>query len=378
MLALSASLALAQGECKRTGLINVHRNHLAVRIPPSSATSPLPPGPQGLQERMRTLQFASGSGAYLSIEEYARRNCVTSLLVAKDGRLVFERYYQGTRADDRLYSASMAKTLAAVMVGILVHEGQLALSATVKDTLPGFDASAFADDTVEDLLRMTSAAALKDCYSDTACSQGDNQLLNVQISPAADTAGYLRSKTERSAPPGARFFYSGAQTALLGLMVHRLSESRPERLWQTRIWEPIGAEHDAYWIVNNRGELGYQCCYNAAARDWLRLGIMLAQEGEIEGRRVLPAEVVRRMHSANPAKAQPLQGGRYGLQVWIPTYTPKGTQRTMELRGSYGQFLVIDPEQRLVILHTGNARSEQFPFPDWPRLRHRIQAEFSR
>jgi len=360
--------------CKKTGLLNPHKNYLALRSSAASTPSRIDGAEPRWVQKVQSLRYVSSDGQRKTLDEYARDNCITSILVAKDGQIVHEAYFQGTRPDDKLYSASMAKTLASIMVGILVDEGRLSLNARVAELLPDFSGSSFADDQVEDLLRMTTASRLLDCYSDTECKSGDNTVLNAQISPATNTAQYLRSKTERAGAPGARFFYSGANTALLGVLIQKFSPLPPNELWESRVWKKLGAESEGYWIVNNAREPGYQCCYNATARDWLRIGIMLANKGTVGEHRVLSPQYVDAMLSANPAKAQPpAQGGRYGLHVWIPTHVPSKNYTTMEMRGSYGQYLVVDTESRIVIFQSANARSERFFIADWPKVRYEIQ-----
>lgn len=377
LLSAHAQAADIREGCKKTGLINPYKNYLSLRAAAPGQAFALEPAEPAVRQKAQDITYASTSGQRKTIDQYAQDNCITSILVAKDGKIVYESYFQGTRPDDRLYSASMAKTLTSIMIGILVDERRLALNQKVSDLLPDFRDSAFADDQVEDLLRMTSGTQLLDCYSDTDCKSGDNTRLNVQISPATNTSAYLKSKTEKSGAPGSRFFYSGANTALLGLLIQQYGAMAPQDLWESKVWKKIGAESDGYWIVNNGRELGYQCCYNATARDWLRIGIMLANKGAMGEARVLSPAYVEAMLSAHPAKAQPpAQGGRYGLHVWIPTLTPSKTLKTMEMRGSYGQYLVVDTESKVVILQTANARSERFFIADWPRVRHEIQNAF--
>lgn len=376
LLSAHAQASEIREGCRKTGLINPHKNYLSARAAAPAKPFALESADPAWRQKAQTLTYPSTNGQRKTIEQYTQDNCITSLLVAKDGKIIYESYLQGTRPDDRLYSASMAKTLASIMVGILVDEQRLALNQKVSDLLPDFKDSSFADDQVEDLLRMTSATRLLDCYSDTECQSGDNTRLNAQISPATDTRQYLKSKTEKSGAPGSRFFYSGANTALLGLLIQQYAAMAPKDLWESKVWKKIGAESDGYWIVNNGRELGYQCCYNATARDWLRIGIMLANQGVIGDERVLSSAYVEAMLSAHPAKAQPAQGGRYGLHVWIPTLTPSKALKTMEMRGSYGQYLVVDIESKVVILQTANARSERFFIADWPRVRYEIQNAF--
>ena len=59
---------------------------------------------------------------------------------------------------------------------------------------------------------------------------------------------------ERAAPAGTRFSYSSAETQVLGLVL-RAATGRPlAEYLESRIWQPMGAEADATWLVDNAGQ----------------------------------------------------------------------------------------------------------------------------
>ena len=360
-------------ECRKANMLNSHRGFSNIRIQPSVQPLKLEQSTDYLRNEIKKLEFNSlVLKRFASLDEYVDKNCTNALLVVKDGRLVYEKYSQWTGVNDKLYSASMAKTLTSIMIGILIDEKKLELTTKASDIYPELAQSAFSNDTVEDLLRMNSSAKLRDCYED--CSDGDNQRLNPQISPRTNTLEYLSQKIEKGQKP---FFYSGANTALLGLMIKKLSGKHPAEFWHEKVWSQVGAESDGYWIVNNGKELGFQCCYTATARDWVKIGIMLANYGEINQQKILSKEYVEAMASGNIAIAQP-QGRRgYGLHVWTPRNTPRADMKTIEMIGAYGQFLVVDPITKIVIFHSGNGRSENAPFEDWNHLRYAIQGSMN-
>jgi CubicO group peptidase (beta-lactamase class C family) len=99
---------------------------------------------------------------------------------------------------------------------------------------------------------------------------------------------------------------------------------------------------------------GYEAAFtgfNATLRDYGRLGLLLAGDGAMEGRQVIPAAWVR---AATTPPAQRLAPGRvpglfgYGYQTWILP----GERRQFALRGVRGQFMFVDPEANVVMVHT--------------------------
>jgi CubicO group peptidase (beta-lactamase class C family) len=317
-------------------------------------------------EKIEFYSFIQGRNS--NIDEYIDKNCVNAIVVIKDGAIVYEKYSQWTWASDKLYSASMAKTLTSIMIGILLDRKLLSLSTKVSEIYPELEKSAFSSDTIEDLLRMSSSAKLKDCAEE--CSDGDNQILSPIASPNTNTLKYLSQKIEVGEKS---FFYSGANTALLGLIIARVSGKDPAIFWKENVWSSIGAESDGYWMINNKKELGFQCCFMATAHDWLKIGIMLANYGEINNRQIISTDYVNAMASNNIKSPRTPNMGGYGLHVWIPRNTPRGDMKTLEMAGSHGQFLVIDPISKIVILHSGSARTANSPFKDWVPLRYAIQ-----
>lgn len=357
-------------ECKKTSIVNFHRGFSNIKIPPAPQPFKLENASDNLKIAGEKIEFYSVKTKKYSttIDEYVKQNCINALVVVKDGKIVYEKYRQWTGVNDKLYSASMAKTLTSIMIGILLDEKKLELSTKVLEILPELAKSAFAEDSVEDLLRMNSSAKLRDCYED--CSDGDNQMLNPLISPRTNTLEYLSQKIDKSEKP---FFYSAANTAILGLIIERVSGKTAAGFWTEKVWSAVGAESEGYWIVNNRKELGFQCCFTATARDWIKIGVMLASYGEINQSRILSKKYVESMGSGNIKNPQPQRRYGYGLHVWVPKDTPRNDMKTIEMVGAFGQYLVIDPVDKIVILHSGNGRTENSPFEDWVNLRFAIQ-----
>jgi CubicO group peptidase (beta-lactamase class C family) len=129
----------------------------------------------------------------------------------------------------------------------------------------------------------------------------------------------------------------------------------------------MGAEADATWLVDAGGyELGYMGI-NATLRDWGRFGLLLANYGELNGRRINPEAWVR---EATHAPAPHLRMGvatrynGYGYQTWL--VDDNGRFAALGLRG---QAIFVDPQSKLVVVHTAvyripdvESRGRQFRF----------------
>ena len=89
-------------------------------------------------------------------------------------------------------------------------------------------------------------------------------------------------------------------------------------------------------------------------RDWARLGLLLANDGALDGRQIIPAAWVRAATTPPARQFEPGQTGTllgYGYQTWIVPTKP-GQERQFALRGLRGQGVFVDPKSKLVMVHT--------------------------
>ncbi len=361
-----AQMATAQSGCSQA-FINPHRPYLHIEAKASGIPLSLATG-----EPLGNVTYKARKDSQLStLDEYLGKFCTTGFLVLYKGQVVFERYLQGVQPDDALLSASMSKTILSLIMGVAIGEGKLALNDRVQDILPDFQSSGFADDTVEELLRMTSGVALKNSYVRGEVS--DNQATNPIFSPRQNMHSYLRQKKELSAS-GKRFDYNGAVSALLGLaLTARTGKSNTDYLAE-KLWVPMGAKSSGYWIKNTSGEEGVQGQFVATLRDYARLGYLLMNQGAMNGKQLIPASWIAQMTTLRRDLPQPPGPPYYGLHVWIP----QAAGGRSFFWGTNGQYIFVDPIAQVVIVHTGNSPKAEFHGDDhlFP-LRDAIAAKLS-
>jgi CubicO group peptidase (beta-lactamase class C family) len=120
----------------------------------------------------------------------------------------------------------------------------------------------------------------------------------------------------------------------------------------------MGAEADATWITASDGLERGAAFFNATLRDWGRLGRLLANDGALNGRQIIPENYLseatdwHKHPAAFAPKASPPANG-YGYHFW----TLRGEKRRFLLRGVYGQMIYVDPELKLVLVHTAVAKT---------------------
>lgn len=304
---------------------------------------------RGPEEPKITYTFQSKD---YTIADYLRRNPVTGLLIAKDDMILFEHYQYARTDRHRFLSQSMAKTITAMLIGIAVEEGAIKsiddISAAYVPQLAGTE---YGKTTIRDLLHMASGVAFNERYD----GNDDISRLIADIFGPSKTraASAVAQFNTRVAPPGTRWNYASIETLVLGLVLREAIRRPITDYLREKIWQPIGAEADASWAVDSRGQEMTYCCFNAVLRDYARLARLLAHEGMWEGRQLIPRQWVLDATTVRPSEsylapgvATPFDG--YGYQVWIES----GSRRIFVLRGIHGQFIFVDPGSKLIMVHT--------------------------
>jgi CubicO group peptidase (beta-lactamase class C family) len=138
------------------------------------------------------------------------------------------------------------------------------------------------------------------------------------------------------------FSYSSAESSVLGLVVSRATGRTIADLASEWLWKPLGAESDANWNIDATGQEITYAYYNAALRDWGRLGLMLAHKGTWAGNSIVPEQWLAAATSRQPTWPT------YGYQIWL---SPINNDR-FYLWGLRGQFVLVDPKSRTTLVQT--------------------------
>ena len=107
-------------------------------------------------------------GVTLSLAEYLQRNPTTSLLIARDGTILYEHYQYDRTDSDRFLSFSMAKTVTGMLIGIAVREGAIrSIDQPAADYVPELAGTEYGGTSIRNLLRMASGVAFRENYDGT-------------------------------------------------------------------------------------------------------------------------------------------------------------------------------------------------------------------
>lgn len=289
-----------------------------------------------------------------SIDDFLDHQRVTGLLLIKDGQVLAERYQYDRTAQNRFVSHSMAKSIVSLAVGMALAENKIAsLDDTIAKYVPKLAGTAYGETTIRNLLRMASGVAFREDYDGR-----DDLTRFARIRAVYDSIMALREFNTREAEQGTRFHYASSETVVLTLLLREVTGMTLSEYLTPRLWQPMGAEAEATWIRTADGTEWGMGSFNAILRDYGRLGILLANDGAVGERQVVPKDYLldatdwhRQPEAFGPRKATPYFG--YGYQFWLFP----GEKRRFALLGVYGQSIFVDPELKLVMVVTAAAKN---------------------
>jgi CubicO group peptidase (beta-lactamase class C family) len=291
---------------------------------------------------------------------YAEATNTTALLVWKDGAIQDAFYAHGADAATLQKSRSMGKPMGALAVGLAIKAGAIrSVDQPATDFIPEWRGTPKAAITIRELLDMTAGFLPQGQVLDP-----DSPSSRAFLDPHHDD--YVIHHYPLVAAPGARYTYAGASADLVTIIVERATRQRFARFISSRLLTPIGAPGGQLWL-DREGGLGHVgCCLLLPAETWLRIGVLLSQDGVWNGRPLLPPHFVETM--LIPSKANP----HYGLGVFIPgrdsqadDYGRADASRVKQSEpylapdlflfdGNANQVMYIVPSKRLVILRMGD------------------------
>jgi len=282
-------------------------------------------------------------------QDYLDYTLADAFIIIRDDTIRFEYYGDGFTPDDHHISWSMSKSVISALFGIAISEGKIkSIQQTVTDYLPDFAGTGYDRVRIKDVLQMSSGVGFNEDYGDF---NSDINLMGRYFAlgmPMADFAKTLKRAWE----PGTYNHYVSIDTQVLAMILTKATGQSITDYMYTRLWSKIGAESDAYWIVDKTGMEFALGGLNATARDYGKIGQLFLDSGRWQGNQIVPEDWV--MAAVTPDAPHVMPGKResadrkdgYGFQWWIPY----GGEDEFNAQGIYGQFIYVDPDKDIVIV----------------------------
>lgn len=293
---------------------------------------------------------------HLSDEQVAALNKLYTVgfVVVKNDSLLFEEYFSGWRGDSVSNSFSVAKSYISLLTGVALQEGKLtSLDTPVGSYLPEFDTydSCHKAITLWNLLTMSTgldwSESGKNPFSDNAKGYYGRNVRKLAMDQPCRTA------------PGKEFDYISGSTQIMSDLLQKVYGQPLDVLVREKIWKPLNAEHTAYWGKDRKdGDFKAFCCLYATARDFARIGQLWLDSGMWQGHRMIPVDYWRESITPAPLTDKGLPNQRYGYYWWLGTVDGKPFHYC---RGFHGEYVVVLPSERLVMVRTGMKWEDDTP-----------------
>lgn len=300
-------------------------------------------------EAIKLPETYSYEGRTFATKDFLSQTESSALLVIKDGKIRYENYWSTGGEDKHWLSMSVSKSVVSALYGIAVSEGSIeSINDPASKYLPALKGSAYDGVKLKDILQMSSGAHWNEDYSDP-----NSEIMRLAHAMASGSSFVdFVASIKGELTPGTFNRYCSADTLVLGLVLEAATKKSLAQYAEEKLWEPLGATQDSYWIKDNVGHTMAFGGYNATARDYARLGELFRLKGSFQGKQIVPASWVKA--SITPDAPHLMPGKRansdstmgYGYQWWIP----EGDQHDYSAIGVYNQFIYVSPDYNTVIV----------------------------
>jgi CubicO group peptidase (beta-lactamase class C family) len=301
---------------------------------------------------------------------------VHSIVIVKDGKLVFEEYFSGYTWDyngdefrgeltdfgiDTIHNlASVTKSFTSALVGIAMDQGFI---QGVDEKVFGFfpEYSHLNDErkdkiTLEHLLTMTSGLEWNEL--ELPLSNTRNDLIQLFI--VSDPIEYILAKPVVD-EPGTKWYYNGGGTNLLGEVIRETTGLRMDDFAEEYLFAPLGIT-DYEWDHINPDVIHASGNLKLRPRDMAKFGYLFLNGGTWKGERIVSEEWIR---ESTKGRASPLWADGYGYQWWLRTYHSNSTSvDSFYADGWGGQRIAVFPSLDMVVVFTGGNYVGEVPVDD--------------
>ena len=229
-----------------------------------------------------------------------------AVVIVHKGNLIAERYAPGIDHMTPLIGWSMAKTVTALVTGMMVFDGLLELDKPAPVALWSENDDLRGEITLNHLLQMTSGLEFEEVYA--PFSDATNMLYESR-----SMADYAADKPLIHQPGDYFYYSSGTANILMKILMDTAGGELQDihNYIMERLYKPLGMSTAIFEPDASGCPVGSSYMY-ASARDWARLGLFMLDDGVTDGRPLLPEGWIKYMTTPSPVSR-----GTYGAQTWL-------------------------------------------------------------
>lgn len=273
-----------------------------------------------------------------------------SLIVVKNDSIKLEQYFNATSKETQSNSFSVAKSLVSVAIGVAIKKGHIgSINDAIELYLPEFKGKREGKITIKHLLEMNSGIDFGESYGDPfgfmAKAYYGKELYNLTIN---------KTQTQNA---GEVWKYQGGNTLLLSFILKAACGQSLSSFFEQEVWSKIGSEYPANWTISDHDSLERAyCCFYSSAIDLAKVGRLYLNYGNWFGEQLIDSAYIKA--SIEPQNIKDENGkliDYYGFQWWLGKYQ---NESFYYARGILGQYIVVFPNQNLILVRQGHKRDK--------------------
>lgn len=303
----------------------------------------------------------------------------SAFIVIKNDSIIYQHLADDTYLQAKQPSFSIAKSFVGTLVGIAVDRGQIKSTNDLVITyLPALakNDERFKRLTIQHVLDMRSGFD----FNERSFTPFAKIVRSYYGADLKRMVGKLKMKNE----PNTVFEYQSINTQVLAMILEKVTGKKLNILLQENLWQPLGAESDALWSLDNEGNVKAFCCINATALDFAKLGRLYLNGGNWQGKQIISKKWID--ITTNP---DTLAKKRYKNQFWATrdfSYFPDSLSAIKQLekeqlgypvernpdgryfyakkvydykaQGMFNQSIYVNPQNKVIIVRLGGRQKK--------------------
>lgn len=298
---------------------------------------------------------------------------IKSLIIAREGEVVFEEYYRGSGPQTLHLLNSVTKSIGATLLGVLNRQGNLGIEEKISRTVPRYDWNGDAELAVNRNLSMRHLLQQRHGlqWDEWSTDYRDPRNPVGAMINSSDWYYYVLTRPHLT-QPGTTFAYSTGVSTLMSAVIRSRTSLAPQSFARQFLFQPLGITqvHFEGYSAQGMGTGLTQFPFGDAPLGWawwmtapdmLKLGEMYRNGGVHEGKRIIDRDWIKASwtpysNSENSADVFTTPGSGYGYQWWLQPFTDQQGRTFMAAYGNgWGrQFIMVIPDLDLTIVSTAD------------------------
>lgn len=285
-----------------------------------------------------------------------------SLLIIKDDKLVFEKYYDGFLWDPNYenfhgrdvqydenelhYLASISKSVTSVLLGIAYDQNLIEpIDTKIKDYYPEFSSIMTAgkeDISIKHLLTMTSGLS----WDESTYPYGDSRNDASQLFAQSNPIKFILSKPLISAP-GAKFHYNSGNTNVIADIIQKKTGAAVKQFAEVNLFDPLGINNYRWDMIRGNYIFASGGLF-LTPRSLAKIGSLFLNGGYWNGVQIVSKKWIDESITSYSDPHNSWSNG-YGYQWWLTDFSIDNKKFHCYCGAGWGeQYLFIFPEEKLI------------------------------